>query len=442
MQPFSLRLLTKNIAGDEVWIQCSGQPVTMNSGGVCWHCLVLDVTREVEAEIEAEHQLALAAAVQRQESVGQLSGGVAHDFNNLLAVVMGSLELLLDQPQNEESRKLIQNALGATQRGAELTRSMLAFAKQAVLAPKPLNLNDVVGQAQSWIGRTLPKNINVAISLSDDVWTVEADESSTVSAFLNLIVNARDAMPDGGKLTVETENVEINAPYTDAHHQLISQGSYVMLAVSDTGTGIPPDVLDHIFEPFYTTKEPGSGTGLGLPMVQGFMRQSGGYVKVNSEVGVGTTVKLFFKASVEQHVIPPNSETTHQVTQAARILVVEDNPDVLASTCANLGNVGYQIRSVRNGDAALKLYEQDPNFDLVITDIVMPGELQGTTLSNALRQITPDLPIVFMSGYAREASVHGNGLRHSDIRLMKPIQRTDLINAIEKALGTGLTLTK
>jgi len=177
-------------------------------------------------------------------------------------------------------------------------------------------------------------------------------------------------------------------------------------------------------------------------MVQGFMRQSGGYVKVNSEVGVGTTVKLFFKASVEQHVIPPNSETTHQVTQAARILVVEDNPDVLASTCANLGNVGYQIRSVRNGDAALKLYEQDPNFDLVITDIVMPGELQGTTLSNALRQITPDLPIVFMSGYAREASVHGNGLRHSDIRLMKPIQRTDLINAIEKALGTGLTLTK
>jgi CheY-like chemotaxis protein len=302
-----------------------------------------------------------------------------------------------------------------------------------------LDLNEIAGKAKTWIGRTLPENIVVETSLLGGLWKVETDAGSTESAILNLILNARDAMPKGGDLTIETSNVRIDDHYIDSRYEDIVPGRYVMLAVSDTGSGISDEDLNRIFEPFYTTKPPGSGSGLGLSMIMGFMKQSGGSVRVYSEVGVGSTFKLFFRALTNEEVkrsIPAREVALPHHKGRARILLVEDEQGVLDVLKTTLTGAGYDIQIARSGDEARDIYEEDSNFDLLLTDIVMPGVLQGTTLAKSLREKHPELRVIFMSGYASEATVHGNGLRPEDIRLMKPIGRADLFRAIEKALGS------
>mgnify|MGYP000023119068 CR=1 FL=1 len=391
--------------------------------------------RKAEREERAKIQQQLATS-QKLEAVGKLTGGVAHDFNNLLAVTLGNLELLRDEINDPDQKKLIDKSIAATLRGSDLTRNMLAFARKASLAPSPIDINQVVRETKNWISRTLPTTITVNTSLLDELWQVEADPSATESALLNLILNAQDAMPKGGKLTIETANMVIDDSYIDLRHEELPPGRYVMLAVSDTGEGIPPEILSEIFEPFYSTKAPGDNSGLGLSMVHGFMRQSNGTVQVYSEQGIGTTFKLFFKAAAnpDEPGLKPERETNAPQHDAGRILLAEDDVGVLEVLVKTLTAAGYAVTAATSGDRAKEIYESDPEFDLLITDVVMPGTLLGPGLATELRAQRAGFPVIFMSGYASEATLHGNGLQPDDVRLMKPVQRTDLLNAIWKLL--------
>ena len=394
-----------------------------------------DVT---EAHLLNEH----VQQSQKIEAIGNLTGGIAHDFNNLLAIVLGNLELLEDaldegELNRDDMRRSVETATKAAMRGAELTQSMLAFARRAPLEPSVVDLNELVGNAGVWMGRTLPSTIALKTSLMDGLRRLRVDRVALETALLNLIVNARDVMPGGGKLTVETANIVIDDTYIHARHEEIAPGNYVLLAVSDTGTGVEPGIIDRIFDPFFTTKSVGAGSGLGLAMIQGFVKQSGGAVRVYSEMGVGTTFKLYFPAieGTGAETVPPERPSGGAARKGVRILVAEDEPDVLNVVVAVLGRAGYDVVPASSGDEAKAIFDADPTFDLLLTDIVMPGLLQGTTLSKVLREINPALPVVFMSGYASEATVHGNGLRPTDTRLMKPVRRVDLLAAIERALA-------
>jgi len=280
--------------------------------------------------------------------------------------------------------------------------------------------------------RALPESISVETSLLANAWPVQLDRSSLESALLNLIVNARDAMGGFGNLTIETANLRIDEAYVDSRDEELSVGRYVLLAVSDTGTGISRQNLDRLFEPFFTTKAPGSGSGVGLSMVQGFVKQSGGTVQVYSEVGVGTTFKLYFPAFNGE--VPSESGLAPvglaNVEGEARILLAEDDVNVRRVLEAMLKGAKYAVVSVNSGDAALEVFHSEPKFDLLVTDIVMPGRLQGTGLAKEIRLLQPSLPIIFLSGYAAEATVHGNGLQPEDVRLMKPVAKQDLLDAV------------
>ena len=315
---------------------------------------------------------------------------------------------------------------------------MLSFARRATLEPVKVDLNNTVRNMKNWLARTIPATIEVETSLLAGLWTVEIDPALAENAILNLVLNARDAMNAGGKLTIETANLRIDDEYIRSREEELEPGRYVMLAISDTGTGIRSDLIDSVFEPFFSTKPVGEGAGMGLPMVQGFMKQSGGTVRVYSEPEVGTTVKLYFKAveaGDEAGIVSSTDDDWSPVDgEGAKILLVEDEEGVLNALRKTIEGAGYQVQATQSGDAAYKIFIDDPVFDLVITDIVMPGDLQGTTLAREIRRQHPQVPFVFLSGYANEATVHGNGLRSTDIRLMKPVSRKDLLKSIETLL--------
>ena len=391
--------------------------------------VTLDITEQRETELLLQQSI-------KMEAIGNLTGGIAHDFNNLLAVILGNLELAREVPEDLDD--LLQEAISATLKGADLTKSMLSFARRAPLEPSVLDLNKIVLETKNWAARALPASIAVETSLLAGLWPIKADRASTESALLNLILNGRDAMAKGGQLTLETANVRIDKDYVDERNEDLVPGRYVMLAVSDTGMGIVPEVLDRIFDPFFSTKGPGKGSGLGLSMIQGFMKQSGGAVRVYSEPKVGTTFKLYFLA-VSQPPAEQELATEYPAQEVApfgkTILVAEDEASLMDMLAKTLNNAGYEVLAAHNGDTALARFKSAEKVDLVLTDIVMPGTLEGPALVKALRALDSDLPAVFMSGYANEATVHGNGLRPEDIRLMKPVGRQALLDAIEQALA-------
>ncbi|MGI9395262.1 MAG: PAS domain S-box protein [Boseongicola sp.] len=397
---------------------------------------ITDITERKHHErqrLELETRLSHA---QKLETVGQMTGGVAHDFNNLLTVILGNLELLSLDSRDDSEKDYIQSGIQATLKGADLTQKMLSFARRAQLQPKVLDISKIVREVDSWMSRTLPATIDIKKSVSEDLWPVEADLASTESAILNLIINARDAMPDGGKLTIETDNIFIGENGAIPSADDLKPGKYVMLGISDTGSGIAPENLERVFEPFFTTKGTGQGSGLGLSMVHGFMKQSGGTVHIFSECGVGTTIKLYFKAVAQYrpktNVVKPR--LIGSSTRSARILVAEDQQEVMSTLVRILESAGHEVVSARDGDSAAGLFASAGRFDLLLTDMVMPDRLQGPTLAHALRKTDPLLSVVFMSGYAREASLHSDMLRHTDVRLMKPVSRTTLLEAVEKSL--------
>ncbi len=398
--------------------------------------LVLDITEQTRIEDELRKSREIILQTQKVEAIGSLTGGMAHDFNNLLAVVLGNLELLQEDPDADQKENYVSEAIAATLRGRDLTRSLLSFARKAPLAPVTMNLNDVARGMDSMIRRTLPENIDIEVVLSGGLWKVQADRSSTESTILNLVINARDAMPEGGKITVETANIRLTEEYVEARDEAIDPGRYVMIAITDTGEGIPTENLEKVFEPFFTTKPIGKGTGLGLSSVIGFARQSGGTVRIYSEVGVGTTVKVYFRAvfnvgeaqtnPVEAPALPP---------LRGKILLVEDEVAVRRVMKARLQIEGYSVVEAENATMAIRAFELEAPFDLILTDVVMPGGLQGPGLVTALRAVDPALKAIFMSGYPNEAAIHGNGLRVEDVKLMKPVTKDDLLRALKRVLG-------
>ena len=312
---------------------------------------------------------------------------------------------------------------------------MLSFARLAPLCPEPLDLNQVVEGTRKWGGRVLPASIDLKVVLADDLWSVDADVRTVENTLLNLLVNARDAMPNGGQLTIETANVQADASYLNLQMEELEPGNYVMLAVTDTGSGISKEQQSRVFDPFFTTKGPSEGTGLGLAAVQGFMKQSKGMVHLYSEVGEGTTFKLYFPqgttvaAAENTPVSPPEVMPVGTTT----VLLAEDEPELRELITSVLRSAGYLVHPAETGDAALRIYEEVGPFDILLTDIVMPGEVMGPQLARLLREKQPGLRAVFMSGYPNEAKVHGNGLRPEDIRLTKPVAKAKLLEALAAA---------
>ncbi|MBO4225377.1 PAS domain-containing sensor histidine kinase [Bradyrhizobium neotropicale] len=392
------------------------------------------VTRDISERKEAQEKLAeiqnQLVASQKLEAVGQLSGGIAHDFNNLLMIVMGNLETaerhLKQVPANSTVQRALAHAKRGAQRAAALTSRLLAFSRRQALDPRPINLNNFLSGLQDFLQRTLGERIDVQTVGSAGLWQVEIDPNHLESAIVNLAINARDAMPEGGKLTIEAVNVAADEEYCSRNPEL-TPGQYVVVCVTDNGVGMNQDVLHHAFEPFFTTKEAGHGTGLGLSQVYGFVKQSGGHVKIYSEVGQGTTIKMYFPryhgAVAEVQEI---SEPFAQGDRVETILVVEDDDDLRGYVSDLLRDLNYRVLTAASAQAALTLLLQDrPHINLMLTDVVMPG-MNGRELGRRAIQIRPELKILYMTGYSRNAIVHQGRLDQGVDLLEKPVSQAKL----------------
>jgi PAS domain S-box-containing protein len=386
--------------------------------------LVYATGRNITAEKEAAAELAVAQEALRQsqkmEAVGQLTGGIAHDFNNMLAVVIGSLDLLdrrLDQG-DERARRYVEAAGDGARRAALLTQRLLAFSRQQPLQPEPIDANKLVSGMSDLLRRSIGTDVRLETVLAGGLWRTHADPNQLENVVLNLAVNARDAMPGGGRLTIETQNAHLDERYASKHLG-VPPGQYVLVAVSDTGSGMPADVIDKAFDPFFTTKEVGKGTGLGLSQVYGFVKQSGGHVKIYSEVGQGTTIKIYLP---RLHGASDTEETTAIAETLAYgderdvVLVVEDEPAVRQFTVDALHELGYRVLEADGAAVALRLLEANPDIVLLFTDIVMP-DVNGAKLADEARRRRPDLKVLFTTGYTRNAVVH-NGVLDSGVELI------------------------
>ncbi len=391
---------------------------------------VISSGRDVTALRDAESRLHQA---QKMDAVGQLTGGVAHDFNNLLTVIIGALDL---DPEHipAEMRPALDQALRAAERGAALTHRLLAFSRQQMLVTRSVDFNRLIGDMDELLRRTLGEHVEVELKLASDLWPALADSGQVENSLLNLAINARDAMPEGGKLTIETTNVHLDDDYAGSNAE-VTPGDYVMMAVTDTGTGMPPDVLAHVFEPFFTTKEVGKGTGLGLSMIYGFAKQSGGHAKIYSEVGHGTTVRLYLPRLTNESLKSDSTAVTPPRKGGGEtILVVEDNPDVRRLVLRQLRDLGYEVIEAANGPQALTILDEGATIDLLFTDVVMPGGMTGRQLAEAAKTRRPNLKTLFTSGYT-EDSILRLGKLDPGVRLLsKPYRKHELATRIRESL--------
>ncbi|MDV6332690.1 PAS domain-containing sensor histidine kinase [Asticcacaulis sp. 201] len=399
-----------------------------------------DVThekRQAEALQQTEQQLRQA---QKMEAVGQLTGGIAHDFNNMLAVIMGSLDLLGRRIGDGDPRakRFVDAALEAAKRAANLTQRLLAFSRQQPLRPESINVNALVANMSDLLRHSLGSDIRLETVLTGGPWQTHADPNQLENVILNLGVNARDAMPDGGRLTIETQNAHLDDRYVAAHIG-VPAGQYVLIAITDTGEGMTQDVLAKAFDPFFTTKAVGKGTGLGLSQVYGFVKQSGGHVKIYSEPGEGTTVKIYLPRTLGKDV-ESEEDVTHATALMGEnrevILVVDDEPAVRQLSVDALTELGYRVLEAEGAASALALINQHPEIALLFTDIVMP-EANGRKLSDAARLIRPDLKVLYTTGYTRNAVVH-NGVVDAGVELIgKPFSIDQLAAKVRDMLDRG-----
>jgi PAS domain S-box-containing protein len=380
---------------------------------------------------QAESQLHQA---QKMESVGQLTGGVAHDFNNLLTVVIGSLDLALAGVPPEQ-RPAIDSALKAAERGAALVRQLLAFSRRQTLIPESLDFNRLAAGMEDLLRRTLGEEIEIEMQLAQGLWPALADRGQVENALLNLAINSRDAMPAGGKLTIETANVHLDEDYA-ARNAEVAPGDYTMLAVTDTGSGMHPEVAARAFEPFFTTKDVGKGTGLGLSMIYGFAKQSGGHLKIYSEVGHGTTIRLYLPrvSAAETAAAAPKPAPAEHPRGGETILVVEDDREVRGFVVGQLRDLGYRVIEAPNGREARTILESDAAIDLLLTDVVMPGGITGRNLADGAKARRPNLKTLFSSGYTENSIIHQGKLDPGVNFLPKPFRRQDLALKVRAVL--------
>ena len=423
--------------GERFWASVVIDAIYNDAGAVVGFA---KITRDLTERRLIEDQLRQS---QKMEAIGQLTGGVAHDFNNLLTVIVGNLETIWRHAPADDGklRRAIDQVTRGAQRAVTLTQQLLAFSRRQPLNPKPTDINRLVAGMSDLVRRTIGENISVETVLAGGLWRVEIDAHQLESALLNLAVNARDAMPEGGKLTIETANAHLDDGYAD-HYPELAAGQYVAVCVTDTGTGMSDDVITHAFEPFYTTKPIGQGTGLGLSQVYGFVKQSGGHVKLYSEVGQGTTVKIYLprmsRQADEEPEAPfaaPPTGSKHEV-----VLVVEDDDDVRLFTTESLRELGFTVVQAHDAPSALKLLEIRPEVQLIFTDVGLPG-MNGAQLVAAARAMRPDIKVLFTTGYARNAIVHQGRLDRGIELITKPFTRLQLASRIRDVLDVPTART-
>ncbi len=431
--------------GSVRWIRRQAEPIEWKHGRPLRAIATyLDVTEQKDAQqavVELEEQLSQA---HKMEAVGQLTGGVAHDFNNLLAVLLGRLQMIdeaLANPQSSDAAELhewVRACIRAVNRGATLTKSMMAFSRQQALAPVVLNVNEVVADMEEMLRRALGETYRLRSTKASDLWPTEADAGQLQNALLNLVLNARDATPGGGELVIETRNVRLDADYV-AHNLDVAIGDYVELSVTDKGSGMTPDVAKRAFEPFFTTKDVGKGSGLGLSMVYGFVKQSGGHVAIESHVGLGTTVRLYLPRREEPSAAGPSRAERAPVPAANEretILLVEDNDDLRDVTRRRIERMGYTVIDAAYASDALDLLRRHPEARLLVSDVVLPHGMNGVELAETAIGRDPRLKVILISGYndAHEAFKRAQG-RFPLRFLQKPFQAMELAEQIRAALA-------
>ena len=397
-----------------------------------------DITELRRAQQALEHTREALFRSQKMEAVGQLTGGIAHDFNNILAIILGNVELLRAYlPKDPYADEIIDAVLRATLHGRDLTGHLLAFSRRRLLNPQPVDVNALVENVVRLLGRTLGATIRVTTETSPDAATAFADPAALEAAVLNVALNARDAMPDGGSLAIRTAKFEsTNAPATDDDLQ---PGTYVALTVEDTGCGMTPEVIARVFEPFFTTKTGGRGTGLGLSMVYGFVKQSGGAVTIESEPGRGTTVTIVLPLASKDARRPSAASPASTPAVSRRVLVVEDEPDVRTIVRRQLEALGHQVLAADAAPEALLLVEGPGSPDVLLTDVVLGSGMNGIDLAVAARKIRPDLPIVFMSGYTTVPEARERIRETGAPFLAKPFTTPQLERAIATALQSTVS---
>jgi PAS domain S-box-containing protein len=390
--------------------------------------LVRERTRALEeSEAELRHS-------QKMEALGQLTGGVAHDFNNLLQIIGGNLQLLQrDCAGNEQAERRLKIAIGAVDRGARLASHLLAFARRQPLAPQVLHLGRLVRGMDELLRRAIGEGIQVETLIGSELWSTFADPNQLENAILNLAINARDAMNGAGRLTLETGNAELDERYAELHPDVMP-GEYVLLSVYDTGCGMAPEVIERVFEPFFTTKPEGHGTGLGLSMVYGFVQQTGGHIRIYSEVGRGTIIKIYFPRTLQVEARHSEPEPGPVEGGTETLLVVEDDAEVRATAVETLSDLGYRVLKADDGQSALAVLQSGAPVELLFTDVIMPGPVRSTELARQARALRPDIEVLFTSGYAEDAIVHGGRLDPGVSLLSKPYRREDLARRIRGML--------
>ena len=390
-----------------------------------------------EAQLRRETEDMLRQS-QKIEAVGQLTGGIAHDFNNMLAVIISGVTLAQKRLAKGEAgaEAFLSSVVEGAHRAAALVKRLLAFSRQQPLDPKPIDANKFVAGLSELISRSLGESIKVETILGGGLWLTHADPAQLENSILNLCVNARDAMPEGGRLTVETANCHLDDRYSQLHPG-VPAGQYVLVAVTDTGTGMTPEVIAKAFDPFFTTKDVGKGTGLGLSQVFGFVKQSGGHVKIYSEPGHGTTVKVYlpryYSAAPHQAAEPSAKRTEFGGTEA--ILLVEDDASVLAMTAASLRELGYRVSEAAHAKEAVAQLKNGQTYDLLLTDIVMP-DINGKKLADEAATLCPSLKVLFMTGFTKNAIVHNGVLDPGVNFLAKPFTSEELARKVREAIGT------
>jgi PAS domain S-box-containing protein len=413
--------------GKEIKVELSITALRRRNG-VVFNGFVRDLTEKIAAEDRIRQ-------AEKMEAVGQLTGGIAHDFNNILTVITGTIEILAEAVENDPQLAAITKMIDeAAARGADLTQHLLAFARKQPLQPRETDLNTLIIETSKLLRPTLGEQIEIESAFEDEACLATVDPNQLATAILNLAINARDAMPHGGKLILETRSAVLDENYANTHSD-VRPGRYALIAVSDTGTGIPAAILDKVFNPFFTSKEPGKGTGLGLSMVYGFVKQSAGHIKIYSEEGHGTTIKIYLPPGTGASLAPeaaiaPAIQGGHET-----ILVVEDDKLVREYVLTQLRSLGYVTLDAANGAEALAIIAAGHQFDLLFTDVIMPGAMNGRQLATEVQKSKPGLKVLFTSGYTENAIIHHGRLDTGVLLLAKPYRKSDMAGMIRKALA-------